>query len=206
MKLLKIKLLIIAIMLFAASSSFAALGYDVNVDTSSLTSYGDGGYLYFQYTPSNGAASTVTLSNFKMGDNTGLNGTRAGFGEVNGSAVSGVLPSSLIFANTNGINDYNHQVIQFADTLSFSLAFSGPASGGAPGGSSTFSLGLFQDAYGNNPLLNGTLFTIDLNNDGNTAVQILANEASVSPVPIPGALFLFGPGLAGLIALRKKLL
>jgi hypothetical protein len=205
MNFLKIKLLVVAIVMIATSSAFASLGFDVTVDTSSLTSYGDGGYLYLQYTPLNGANSTVTLSNFQMGDNTGLNFTSAG----TESAASGTLPGSLVFANTNGISDYNHQIFQFADKLSFNLAFSNPAAGGVAGGNSTFSLGLFYDAAGGSSIFggatSGTLLTIDLFNDGTASVQTTQDiPTTVTPTPIPAAAWLLGSGLMGLVGIRRK--
>ena len=39
---------------------------------------------------------------------------------------------------------------------------------------------------------------------GNTPVEATITSAT-APVPIPGALLLFGPGLAGLAAVRKRL-
>ena len=56
MKFMKIKLLIIAVIMFAASSAFASLSYDVTVDTSSLN--GTSGYLYLVYGGMNQALST----------------------------------------------------------------------------------------------------------------------------------------------------
>jgi hypothetical protein len=208
MNFLKIKLLVIAVIMFAASSAFASLGFDVTVDTSAFI--GQEGYLYYQYTPVNAVDSTVTLSNFTM-DGSGLHASPAS----QAGSVSGALYATptVSFANTYGTNDYNHGVNEFANKFTFSLAFSSPTPGGTPGGSSTFSLGLFQDVDGYTPLLNasginnsvpGTLFTIDLNNNGTTSVQTLASEATVTATPIPAAFWLLGSGLAGLVGLRRK--
>jgi hypothetical protein len=46
-------------------------------------------------------------------------------------------------------------------------------------------------------------YSPDYGNGGSRVVDLYAQTAT--PVPIPGALFLFGPGLAGLIAVRRKL-
>jgi hypothetical protein len=171
----------------------------VSIDTSSLAT--QDGYLYFQYVPVDAANSTATVYGFTS------DGTLAGSSSaaVDDSAVTGQLPSSVIFANTNGINDYNHG-IHFGNTITYQLSFSDLGSGGISGGSSTFSLGLFSDENGLNPLLttDGTLYTISLMNDGTASTQILANQATVTPTPIPAAAWLFGSGLMGLIGLRRK--
>ncbi len=199
MKRIKLQLLIIALVVFAASSAFASLSYNVSIDTSSLAN--QAGYLYFQYLPVNAANSTATVYGFAS------NGTLAAFSSsnvVNGSAVTGQLPGTVTFANTNGINDYNHS-IQFGNTMTYQLSFSDPVSGGPAGGNSTFSLGLYSDEGGLNPLLGGTLYTISLMNDGTASTQILANEVNVAATPIPAAAWLFGSGLMGLVGLRRKM-
>ncbi|KAF0219891.1 MAG: hypothetical protein FD174_1615 [Geobacteraceae bacterium] len=208
MNFLKIKLIVIAVIMFAASSAFAALGYDVTVNTSSLIN--QEGYLYFQYTPVNAVDSTVTLSNFKM-DGSGLHAIPTS----QSSSVTGHLFSSVTFANApTELNDYNHGVNGFSNDIKFHLEFASNSLGAPAGGSSTFSLGLFRDVNGQTPLFNvsginysvpGTLFTIDLNNDGTTAFQTLANEATVTPTPIPAAAWLLGSGLMGLVGIRRKM-
>ncbi len=56
-----------------------------------------------------------------------------------------------------------------------------------------------------NPLLDGTLFTVDLHNDGTGFTQVLAGEANVSSVPIPAAVWLLGSGLFGLVGIRRRM-
>jgi len=204
MKFIKIKLLVIAVIMFAASSAFASLSYNVSVDTSSLNNLD--GYLYFQYIPVSAANSTATVSSFVTDGTLAVDSDTSSI--VNGSAVTGTLPDNVVFANTNGINDYNH-AIHFGTSFNFSLLFSDPAFGGQAGGSSTFSLGLFDASL--TPLLNvndpvnaGTLFTVSLVNDGTATTQIMANEASATPTPIPAAAWLLGSGLMGLAGLRRR--
>lgn len=200
MKRIKLLLLIIPFVVCVANSAFASFSYDVAINTSSLS--GQDGYLYFQYLPVNAANSFATVYGFTT------DGTLAGSpsAAVDGSAVTGQLPGSVTFANTNGINDYNHG-IQFGNTMTYHMSFSDPVSGGPAGGSSTFSLGLFSDESGLNPLLtaDGTLYTLSLMNDGTASSQILANDVSVTPTPIPAAAWLFGSGLTGLVGLRRKM-
>lgn len=196
MKFLKIKLLVIALVMFAANSAFAALSYNVSVDTTSLNT--TSGYLYFQYGGFNAVDSTATLYSFNGGALAADNSANV----VDGSAVTGKLPNSVYFANTNGTNDYNHG-ITFGSDLKFSVAFASTSFGATNNGNSTFSLGLFSDEAGLSPLVS-TLFTIDLNNDATTVVGALANGVDVTPTPIPAAIWLLGSGLMGLVGVRRR--
>lgn len=205
MKFLKIKLLIMAAIMFAASSAFASLSYNVNVNTSGLAT--TDGYLYLQYIPTGGAvASTATVSNFVTDGSLGSQSLVV----TDGSAVTGTLPGSVVFANTDGINDYNH-AIHFGNSISFNLLLDSPSFSTASVDSSTFSLGLFGDEAGTSPLLNtsdpstpGTLFTVSLYNDGTGTAQVIAPQAKVTPTPIPAAAWLLGSGIMGLVGIRRK--
>ncbi|HTP67210.1 MAG TPA: NF038129 family PEP-CTERM protein [Geobacteraceae bacterium] len=204
MNFLKIKLLVIAIIMFAASSAFASLSYEVTVDTSSLN--GQSGYLYLQYNPFNGASSTATIANFATD---GILGAQDTADVVNGSAVSGMLAGPVTFNNTNGVNDYLH-AITFGNSLSFLAYFSNLASGGQQGGASTFSLGVFGvDTV--TPLLNtnggnyaGTVAMINLFNDGTTNALSLDSTTTATATPIPAAAWLLGSGLIGLAGIRRR--
>lgn len=194
------KLLILSLVLvfLAAGSIFASPIYNVSVNTASLN--GTNGYLYFQYVPVSAADSTATVSGFSGG----ILAPASSANVVDGSAVTGILPGSLSFANTNGINDYNHG-FTFGNSLSFLLSFTEPLIGGIAGGSSTFSLGLFEDESGLTSLLGGTLFASSLVNDGSISTEILSNQASVNPVPEAGTMWLLGSGLLGLVGVGRKL-
>jgi hypothetical protein len=204
MNFLKIKLLVIAVIMFAASSAFASLIYDVNVNTSSLA--GDTAYLYLQYDTINKAvASTATVTSFNTN---GVLGAQDTVDVVDGSAVTGTLPDNVVFANTNTINDYN-QAITLGNSLNFLVTFVSTPSSANPTADSTFSLGIFADALGNTPLLNvndpnvpGTVAEINLYNNGNTSAQSLDASTEVNPVPEPGTMMLFVAGLMGLVGIR----
>lgn len=203
MKFIKLQLLIIALVVFVASSAFAAFTYDVSIDTSSLS--GQQGYLYLDYYPGNSSvASIATVANFATN---GTLGSQDTVDVMNGAAVSGTLPSSVVLANTNGANDYL-QAVTFGNTMSFSLSLLNTQAFTQPPyqGGSVFSFSLSSDALGSNPLItpSGTLFTVTLNDDGTTTTAIEAAQAEVTPTPIPAAAWLLGSGLVGLGAIRRK--
>lgn len=191
MKFIKLQLLIIALLVFGSTSAFAALTYDASIDTSSIS--GQQGYLYMQYDPySTTVASTATVSGFATD---GVLGAQDTVDVVDGTAVTGTLPGPVVFANTYGINDYE-QEITFGNTLSFVLSFLNTAPFVSSGtlGSSDFSLGLFSDALGSDPLLTptGTVFIASLVDNGTVVT------------PVPAAFWLLGSGLTGLGVIRRK--
>jgi hypothetical protein len=198
MRFTKLLLLFVAFLTLAASSALASSMYWVSVDTSSLNS--QPGYLYFQYAPVNAADSTATVTDFSAGG--GALGAQS-FKVVDCSAVSGTLPGTVTFLNTNGINDYN-QAFTFGNNIGFLLSFNNPTPGGQAGGSSTFSLGLYQDELGSTPLLGGTLFTSDLINDGTVQNQIFSSGVTANQVPEAGTMWLLGSGLVGLLGIARN--
>jgi hypothetical protein len=190
MKRLVIKLLVVAVMMFAATSAFADYSYTFNVDTSSVN--GASGYIDLQFNPgisSTGAASAA-VSNFISDASLGAASTMGG--------VTGVLPSTVTINNTTGYNDY-FQAVTFGNNLNYSLNLIG-----APG--SSFGLS-FYGIDGATPLFttdpNGYATVIDVNSNG----AVLTNNSSqvnVTPTPIPAAVWLFGSGLAGMFGIRRK--
>jgi len=207
MKLLKLTLLILTCVICTAGSAFATSTFDVTVNTSAVT--GETGYLYLQYDPLNAVSSTATVFYFSTNGTLGATapGAFTGSGSANSEYyVTGTLPNTVVFANTNAVNDYN-QAITFGATLSFSVALSDPAAGG--GGVSTFSLGIFQDALGNTPLYNvndpnvpGTVVELNLANNGTVSESIL--DPQDVTVPIPPTVLLFGAGLLGMLGIRRN--
>lgn len=202
MNFLKIKLLVIAVIMFAASSAFASFSYDVTVDTSSLN--GTGGYLYLSFNQNGGdtLASTALVQNFAT-DGT-LGATAPGVFAGSGTYVTGTLPT-VSFANTNAVNDYN-QAITFGNSLSFNLVLNQTGSDAFAG--STFTLGLYQDALGMSPLktADGTLATFYLNGDGTTTAPLVADiGTTATTTPIPAAAWLLGSGLMGLAGIRRRM-
>lgn len=210
MKFMKIKLLVIALIMFAASSAFASLSYEVTVNTSSFDT--QNGYLYFVYGGMNQALSTATVSNFTTDGTLAAAPSPAGtLGGSTGTLTTGTGTVTFTSGNTtNATTDYNHG-IQFGNTLSFLVSFPTLASGGTTGGASTLSLGIFSDQAGATPLFNisdpyapGTVAMVNLNNDGTTSATTLDSSTTATPTPIPAAAWLLGSGLMGLAGIRRR--
>jgi len=191
MKLLTIKLLVVAALLFAASSAFASYGVDLNVDTSSLN--GQSGYLELQLNPglSLGSAS-AQVSNFAS------DATLVGAPVLTGD-VNGALPAAVSLNNTLAWNDYFQQVT-FGNVLNLRVDLSGAAG-------NSFALS-FYGANGTTPVLtndavNGFATTIDLNDSG-AALNNLSSQVAAAPTPIPAAAWLLGSGIMGLAGLKRR--
>jgi hypothetical protein len=201
MKLMKLKLLVFALVMLAASSAFASLSYDFSFDTTRFKN--QDGYLYFQFNPiGNALAATATINNFMYNDILGTTGATVG----DGSTVTGTLPGTLTISNTNVINDYNHG-IHFGSLITFNVLLDGAAVT-TPSGSdgNLFTLAVFQDELGMTPLFTptGTMLTIDLNPDGTALALTATSEMNITSAPIPAAAWLLGSGLMGLVGLRRR--
>jgi len=189
MKFLTLKLLVAALLVFAASSAFASLTYTETVNTSSIS--GDAGYLYFEFVnPYGGQPGTATVSNFVTDGTLGAVDT---IDTVN--PVSGTLsPGPLVFVNGPTVNglagtDYE-QAITFGNSLSFTLVFDGLAVTAPSVETSSFSLFLSSDGPGADPLLTGSGEVVEQD----------------TPTPVPAAFLLLGPGFFGLVGLRKRII
>lgn len=148
------------------STSATPITYTVEVDTSAIL--GGDGYLDFQFN-GNGLSSqdaVATISGFVT--NAALDATS----QADGSA-SGVLPSSLIIANTTFFNAIL-QGITYGSFLDFELAISGDAVDNPLSGSETslFSLSLLDTSFA--PLLttdlSGSVLTIVVLDNGTTSI------------------------------------
>jgi|SRR5208282_4585635 len=194
MKFLNIKLLVIAVCMFAASSAFADFSYDFSVNTSSIN--GTAGYIDLQFNPgisSTGSAS-ATITNF-------TSDATLGTATPSGSSVTGTLPSTVTINNTSttGYNDYL-QALTFGNTINFVVDLSG-----ATGNSFAVSfLNSTQTAaLLTNDNVNGYAATVDVNPNG-AVVNNLSSQTNVV-TPIPAAAYLLGSGLIGLVGIRRKM-
>jgi len=192
MKRIKLLLLIIAFVVFAANAAFASYSYDFNIDTTSVA--GQTGYLELQFNPGlNPGVAGAVISNFTS------DATLAGAPQLTGD-VTGALPGAVTINNTTGWNDYYQQVI-FGSSVQFALSLSGSAH-------NSFALS-FYGADGFTPLLtndstNGFATTVDLNTNG-AVVNNLSSQVAVASTPIPAAALLFGSGLMGLAGIRRRM-
>jgi hypothetical protein len=186
-KFFSIKLLVVSLVMFAASSAFAT-----TVHETFYTNPGTTGYLYFDYVPVNGGAASVKVENFITD---GTLGAVFGAPDVI-NAATGTLPGTVTFDNstTKGITDYL-QAITFGNTFSFDVDYSAFVKG-----SSTFSLWVSADKFGLEPLLttDGLVLTTDLNSDNTIS------NANVAPVPEPGTIMLLSAGMFGLCIYGKR--
>jgi len=197
MKHIKIKLLIAAVFMFAATSAFADYSYNFSVNTSSVA--GQPGYVDLMFNPGDNSlgSATATITNFN---------TDAALGAalLTGGAT-GVLPSTVSIVNNalNTNNPYNDdfQQVTFGQNMNFSLNLSGAAG-------NSFMLYFYDGTVSNSLLTNnlssGIATEIDMTKNG-AIVTNNSNQVTVSATPIPAAAYLFGSGLMGLVGIRRKM-
>lgn len=169
---------------------------------------GPGGYSNSLTISGNGIASPVTYtsisSSFPAGFSTYTNQEAWGY---SGNQYTGVSLLSLLQAagvNTGNLNQYviatgtdgGEAVLSMEEIVQNASATIGVASGGdmvaylLNGNSLSSSRGYFRLVLPTDTSSSRSIFTLD--------------SLEVVPTPLPAALFLFGPGLAGLVALRKR--
>ncbi len=192
MRLLNIRLLVITVMMFAASSAFASFSYDFNVDTSSVS--GQSGYIDLQFNPgiNSAGAASAAITNFVS------DSSIVGVAALTGGAA-GQLPSVVTINNTSGYNDY-FQAVTFGNTTNFALNLSG-----ATGNS--FALAFLNSTQTaalltNDTSGNGYATTVDLTPNGPVVTNL---SSQVTVTPIPAAAWLLGSGLMGLVGIRRKM-
>ena len=213
MKPLKVKLLVIAVVMLVASSTFGSfITYHIGIDTSSLLD--QAGYLYFAYGGNNGVDSIATLHNFTSDGSLDLLPSES----TPGSDVTGSLQDlPLVFKNTAGTNDYNQgfkfgKFLNFLVDLDYALPGYNSFFAGAQGGNSTLSLGFYATESGSNSdgtPSGDTLLALNLYNDGTSdtfaepGVSFLHPDPPTS-VPEAASLLLWGCGFAGVVFMKRR--
>ncbi|MGC1456622.1 MAG: NF038129 family PEP-CTERM protein [Nitrospirota bacterium] len=185
-----IKLLVIAAIMFAATSAFADYSYNFDVNTSSIS--GQTGYLELQFNPGlNPGVASAVISNF-------TSDAALGASILTGD-VTGALPGAVTINNTTGWNDY-FQALTFGNGAHFTLNLAGSAD-------NSFGLS-FYGADGVTSLLtsdpSGFATTIDMNANG-AAINSNSSQVTVAATPIPAAAWLFGSGVMGLAGIRRRM-
>ena len=190
--------------LAAMPAAAAPITYAVSVDTSSIST--QTGWIDIQFNPGGLSQSAfVTIAGFAT------DGTLAAGTEIVTGDVSGVLPGTLTITNSTAFNDYFQQMV-FGSTITFELAFDGPALAtpdGVSTAASAFALAFYDDTQVN-PLLSadpqGFAAIIDVNLDGTTTVTTAPatigglSAVTITAVPEPAGLPVLLAGLAGLLA------
>lgn len=193
MNFLKIKLLVIAVVMFAASSAFASYTFDIDVNTHSMN--GVTGFIDLTMNSQDIKIATATTQSFSS--DASFIGT-----PIYTADASGLLAdnSARISTSLSGqTSDYFHQVT-FGDKIHFQLTLDS-----AP--NNTFALAFY------NADQSAALFTTDSFSgsavqfnmtDAGVEVVNTSLETQVTPTPIPAAFWLLGSGLAGFAGLKRR--
>jgi hypothetical protein len=194
MNFLKIKLLVIAVIMFAASSAFASYTFNVDVNTSSLI--GQTGYIDLQMNADNsGNVATATTSNYAS--DAAFVGAPDYIGNASGLLADNTLSIDTADKNVQ-MNDYFHQ-LTFGNNLHFQLNLDGMPS-------NTFSIAFYNSdqTVALFSTADGAAAMVDLTENG-PVITKMSNEVNVTPTPIPAAAWMLGSGLMGLAGMRKRM-
>jgi hypothetical protein len=201
-QLLKLSLSLGALLMTGAAAH--ASTYTILVNTSSLS--GDTGSIDFQFNPGVGTfqSATVQISNFAGG----TGGTQTVYGS---GVVGGPAPASLSITNVAGQDNEVLDTYTFANSLAFTLNFSGPAIT-SPAGNNTagseFSFFVYSDAAGDNSALtsdpNGVALAFALSPQGALTASIPSPDVQITPEPASVALLSAPLGLLLFARARRK--
>lgn len=205
----KTHLLTGSLFLILAGAASAGPVEIITVNTGAMGLNGVNGSIDFTFDQAPGAdAATIQILNFTGASY--INGSRVDTGSVTG----GPVPSTITINAGNPDSD-DFEAVTFGNTLTFNVAFSGPAVD-SPSGSATgtdeFSFFIYKDEAGtmtaNTTDVNGTAGTVTVNEDGTlTPDSVSANFSAQVATPEPsttGMMFGALAMLAGGLFLRRR--
>jgi hypothetical protein len=183
----------------------------VITSVSQAISLQNGDVLSFTTAAGSGASGTVGEGAGLLFDSTGLDALN---GLILGSSQPGIPDIDQTWTSTVAGVSGNHRTTSSVDVLSAStLDFSGWVMT-LVGGGTDFAFGATQGIA--DYTFNGTNFTINYHwdavsdnggvglGDANVTVYDLTLAGTVSSVPVPAAIWLFGSGLLGLIGIARR--
>jgi len=210
-----------AALLFAAFGQVHATTYTLNLtDTGSVATYNTPPTSGWSVELTDGALPTGTTSldsgfTLSAGDTVDVTINLSG----PYSTAPGTLQSTLTLQlDNNNPSQYTTTASITSETITLSSGGSVVYSSGGSGGSGSGG-NIVQAGTGISPSTPALSFDsvtfdltvgTDLNNGGSSSMlvddaSLLAQGVDATPVPVPAALLLFGPGLAGLAVARRRL-
>ena len=193
--------------LFLILAGVASAGpiYQVTLDTAAMGLSGDNGSLDFVFDASPGSTQSAVVQILNFTGATYIAGSQVD----TGSASGGPLPAPITIVAGNPDSD-DFEAVTFGSTLSFDVAFSGPAvdsPNGTATGTDVFSLEVFSDEPGSIPanttnLSTGTAGTITVNEDGTLTPLDVSSNFSAQTIPEPSTVGMVCGALAMLIGGR----
>jgi hypothetical protein len=188
--------------------------YHVHINTSADPALpGTSGSLEFQFNPSSLPAPVIAASVTNFNGDGGTLGNVSTTSPPIGDASGDLRTTGLLFDNQQPFNDLI-QNFKYGTTIDFDITFSQSLPAGSNG--STFALTLWDmpDGFGsqhliapgfaNDPANGGPGAAVIINDGGPSPGPAATNPAVTVTVPEPATLALFGLGVGGLLACRRR--
>ncbi|WP_338845143.1 NF038129 family PEP-CTERM protein [Massilia sp. W12] len=191
---------LLGLSLLAAFGAAQAETWHVEVDTSALSGLG---FFDFQFNPGalDAASGTARVSRFQ--------GVLDAIGAQNSGDVSGALPASLNFANSQSYNDV-FQAVQLGGRFSFNLDFDGDMLRNPNGIGSAFAFSIYgadgASVLGQADAASGSLLTFNLGQPGMAVSHVVFDNQiiAVSSVPEASEWAMLAGGLVAMAAFVRR--